>query len=425
MLITVKYAETRRRQMKITDTIKYVGVNDETIDLFEGQYRMLHGVSYNSYVILDEKIAIMDTVDRRATEEWLSNLERVLEGRTPDYLIVSHMEPDHAANIQRVAEKYPEMKLVGNAKTFPMIAQFFDLNIEGREVIVKEGDTLSLGRHTLQFFMAPMVHWPEVMVTYEQSEKVLFSADGFGKFGSLSVEEPWEDEARRYFINIVGKYGNPVQRALQKLSALDIRTICSTHGPVWREYAAKAIDIYDRMSRYEGEEGVTIVYGSMYGNTEQMAEAIAASLAANGVKNIVMHNVSKSPASYVLKDIFKYKGLIIGSPTYSNRLFPEIESILDKIETREVKHRLYGYFGSFTWAGAAVKNLAAFGEKMKWEVVVYHRTRPERANQSGGKFTGTFTGRNSSQNTAWQIGKSTVAGKLLRGCSLTDACQPS
>ena len=355
--------------MKITDTIKYVGVNDETIDLFEGQYRMLHGVSYNSYVILDEKIAIMDTVDRRATEEWLSNLERVLEGRTPDYLIVSHMEPDHAANIQRVAEKYPEMKLVGNAKTFPMIAQFFDLNIEGREVIVKEGDTLSLGRHTLQFFMAPMVHWPEVMVTYEQSEKVLFSADGFGKFGSLSAEEPWEDEARRYFINIVGKYGNPVQRALQKLSALDIRTICSTHGPVWREYAAKAIDIYDRMSRYEGEEGVTIVYGSMYGNTEQMAEAIAASLAANGVKNIVMHNVSKSPASYVLKDIFKYKGLIIGSPTYSNRLFPEIESILDKIETREVKHRLYGYFGSFTWAGAAVKNLAAFGEKMKWEVV--------------------------------------------------------
>ena len=355
--------------MKITDTIKYVGVNDETIDLFEGQYRMLHGVSYNSYVILDEKIAIMDTVDRRATEEWLSNLERVLEGRTPDYLIVSHMEPDHAANIQRVAEKYPEMKLVGNAKTFPMIAQFFDLNIEGREVIVKEGDTLSLGSHTLQFFMAPMVHWPEVMVTYEQSEKVLFSADGFGKFGSLSVEEPWEDEARRYFINIVGKYGNPVQRALQKLSALDIRTICSTHGPVWREYAAKAIDIYDRMSRYEGEEGVTIVYGSMYGNTEQMAEAIAASLAANGVKNIVMHNVSKSPASYVLKDIFKYKGLIIGSPTYSNRLFPEIESILDKIETREVKHRLYGYFGSFTWAGAAVKNLAAFGEKMKWEVV--------------------------------------------------------
>ena len=180
--------------MKITDTIKYVGVNDETIDLFEGQYRMLHGVSYNSYVILDEKIAIMDTVDRRATEEWLSNLERVLEGRTPDYLIVSHMEPDHAANIQRVAEKYPEMKLVGNAKTFPMIAQFFDLNIEGREVIVKEGDTLSLGRHTLQFFMAPMVHWPEVMVTYEQSEKVLFSADGFGKFGSLSAEEPWEDE---------------------------------------------------------------------------------------------------------------------------------------------------------------------------------------------------------------------------------------
>ena len=235
MLITVKYAEMRRRQMKITDTIKYVGVNDETIDLFEGQYRMLHGVSYNSYVILDEKIAIMDTVDRRATEEWLSNLERVLEGRTPDYLIVSHMEPDHAASIQRVAEKYPEMKLVGNAKTFPMIAQFFTLNVEGREVIVKEGDTLSLGRHTLQFFMAPMVHWPEVMVTYEQSEKVLFSADGFGKFGSLSVEEPWEDEARRYFINIVGKYGAPVQALLKKAAALDVAMICPLHGPVLTE----------------------------------------------------------------------------------------------------------------------------------------------------------------------------------------------
>lgn len=225
--------------------------------------------------------------------------------------------------------------------------------------------------------MAPMVHWPEVMVTYDSTDKTLFSADAFGTYGTLdggvidsemNVEHYWE-EMLRYYSNIVGKYGNPVQRALQKLSALDIRTICSTHGPVWREYAAKAIDIYDRMSRYEGEEGVTIVYGSMYGNTEQMAEAIAASLAANGVKNIVMHNVSKSPASYVLKDIFKYKGLIIGSPTYSNRLFPEIESILDKIETREVKHRLYGYFGSFTWAGAAVKNLAAFGEKMKWEVV--------------------------------------------------------
>ena len=355
--------------MKITDTIKYVGVNDHQVDLFEGQYKVPNGMSYNSYVILDEKVAVMDTVDANFTHEWLDNIQQVLGDRKPDYLIVQHMEPDHAANIANFMKVYPDTTVVSNKKAFAMMQNFFDLDLEGQQVIVDNGGTLSLGKHNLTFVFAPMVHWPEVMVTYDSTEKVLFSADGFGKFGALDVEEPWDDEARRYFINIVGKYGNPVQRALQKLSALDIRTICSTHGPVWREYAAKAIDIYDRMSRYEGEEGVTIVYGSMYGNTEQMAEAIAASLAANGVKNIVMHNVSKSPASYVLKDIFKYKGLIIGSPTYSNRLFPEIESILDKIETREVKHRLYGYFGSFTWAGAAVKNLAAFGEKMKWEVV--------------------------------------------------------
>lgn len=227
------------------------------------------------------------------------------------------------------------------------------------------------------FYMAPMVHWPEVMVTYDVTDKIVFSADAFGTYGTLdggvidtemNVEHYWE-EMIRYYSNIVGKYGSPVQRALQKLSGLDIQTICSTHGPVWREYASKAIDIYDRMSRYEGEEGVVIIYGSMYGNTEQMAEAIAASLADNGIKNIVMHNVSKSPSSYILKDVFKYKGVIVGSPTYSNQLFPEVEAVLSKIELREVKNRIFGYFGSFTWAGAAVKRLAAFGEKMKWETV--------------------------------------------------------
>ena len=233
------------------------------------------------------------------------------------------------------------------------------------------------GRHELVFYMAPMVHWPEVMVTYDVTDKIVFSADAFGTYGTLdggvidtemNVEHYWE-EMIRYYSNIVGKYGSPVQRALQKLSGLDIQTICSTHGPVWREYASKAIDIYDRMSRYEGEEGVVIIYGSMYGNTEQMAEAIAASLADNGIKNIVMHNVSKSPSSYILKDVFKYKGVIVGSPTYSNQLFPEVEAVLSKIELREVKNRIFGYFGSFTWAGAAVKRLAAFGEKMKWETV--------------------------------------------------------
>ena len=361
----------------VSDSVVWVGASDRRLALFENLFPIPRGVSYNSYLILDEKTALLDTTDASVTRQYLENVSHSLNGKPLDYLIINHMEPDHCANIAELLLRYPHLTLVGNAKTFAFVSQFYDLDLTGRTLTVKEGDTLCLGSHTLHFFLAPMVHWPEVMVTYDSTDKILFSADAFGTYGTLdggvidsemNVEHYWE-EMLRYYSNIVGKYGNPVQRALQKLSALDIRTICSTHGPVWREYAAKAIDIYDRMSRYEGEEGVTIVYGSMYGNTEQMAEAIAASLAANGVKNIVMHNVSKSPASYVLKDIFKYKGLIIGSPTYSNRLFPEIESILDKIETREVKHRLYGYFGSFTWAGAAVKNLAAFGEKMKWEVV--------------------------------------------------------
>ena len=360
---------------EIADKVYYVGVNDRQKALFENMWPLPYGVSYNSYLIVDEKTVLVDTVDVCYSDIFLKKIADALDGRPLDFLIVNHMEPDHAGSIRLLRQQYPDVQIVGNKQTFGMLNGYHGISTGLYEV--KEGDTLSVGRHQLSFYMAPMVHWPEVMFTYDSTDKILFSADAFGTYGTLdggvidsemNVEHYWE-EMLRYYSNIVGKYGNPVQRALQKLSALDIRTICSTHGPVWREYAAKAIDIYDRMSRYEGEEGVTIVYGSMYGNTEQMAEAIAASLAANGVKNIVMHNVSKSPASYVLKDIFKYKGLIIGSPTYSNRLFPEIESILDKIETREVKHRLYGYFGSFTWAGAAVKNLAAFGEKMKWEVV--------------------------------------------------------
>jgi flavorubredoxin len=285
------------------------------------------------------------------------------------------MEPDHAGSIRLLRQQYPDVQIVGNKQTFGMLDGFHGITSGLYEV--KEGDTLSTGNHQLCFYMAPMVHWPEVMVTYDATSKILFSADAFGTYGALdggvvdsdmNVEHYW-DEMIRYYSNIVGKYGNPVQRALQKLSTLDIQTICSTHGPVWREYKEKAIQIYDRLSRYEGEEGVTIVYGSMYGNTEQMAETIASSLSANGVKNIVMHNVSKSPASNILKDIFKYKGLIIGCPTYSNRLYPEVASILDKIETREVKNRLFGYFGSFSWSGVAVKQLAAFGEKMKWTIV--------------------------------------------------------
>lgn len=363
----------------ISEAVKYIGVDDKTIDLFESQYVVPHGVSYNSYLIFDEKVALMDTVDARGMEQWEKNLLAALDGRKVDYLIVSHLEPDHAGSIGRLVELFPEVTLVGNAKTFQMLPQFFDeLPVdENHKITVAEGESLSLGTHTLNFYMAPMVHWPEVMVTYDATDKILFSADAFGTYGALdgavldvdmNLDHYW-DEMRRYYANIVGKYGNPVQKALQKLSGLEIKTICSTHGPVWTKYIPDVIKIYDQLSRYEGQDGVVIVYGSMYGNTEQMAEAIASSLAEHGVKNIVMHNVSKSHASYILKDIFKYKAVIIGCPTYSNQLYPEIDSLLQKIEVREVKNRLFGYFGSFSWAGAAVKRLAAFGEKMNWEVV--------------------------------------------------------
>lgn len=363
------------RLKEIADHIYYVGVNDRQKALFENLWPLPYGVSYNSYLIVDEKTVLVDTVDICYSDIFLKKIEDALNGRTLDYLIVNHMEPDHAGSIRLLRQQYPDVQIVGNKQTFGMLEGFHGITFGLYEV--KEGDTLSTGNHQLNFYMAPMVHWPEVMVTYDATSKILFSADAFGTYGALdggvvdsdmNVEHYW-DEMIRYYSNIVGKYGNPVQRALQKLSTLDIQTICSTHGPVWREYKEKAIQIYDRLSRYEGEEGVTIVYGSMYGNTEQMAETIASSLSANGVKNIVMHNVSKSSASNILKDIFKYKGLIIGCPTYSNRLYPEVASILDKIETREVKNRLFGYFGSFSWSGVAVKQLAAFGEKMKWTIV--------------------------------------------------------
>lgn len=360
---------------EIADKVYYVGVNDRQKALFENLWPLPYGVSYNSYLIVDEKTVLVDTVDVCYSDIFFKKIADALDGRPLDYLIVNHMEPDHAGSIRLLRQQYPGVKIVGNNKTFGMLEGYHGIE-EGLQE-VKEGDVLETGRHRLVFYMAPMVHWPEVMVTYDATDKLLFSADAFGTYGTLdggvidaemNVDHYWE-EMIRYYANIVGKYGNPVQRALQKLAGLDIRTICSTHGPVWREYKEQAMAVYDRLSRYEGEDGVVIIYGSMYGNTEQMAEAVASSLAAHGVKNIVMHNVSKTHASYILKDVFKYKGVIIGSPTYSNQLFPEVESILSKIEVREVKHRLFGYFGSFTWAGAAVKRLAAFGEKMKWETV--------------------------------------------------------
>lgn len=360
---------------EIANQIYYVGVNDRQKTLFENMWPLPYGVSYNAYLIVDEKTVLIDTVDVCYSDLFLKKVAEALQGRTLDYLIVNHMEPDHAGSIRLLRQQYPGVKIVGNTKTFGMLAGFHGITDGLYEV--KEGDTLNTGVHQLTFYMAPMVHWPEVMVTYDATDKILFSADAFGTYGTLDgavVDKDMDcshywDEMVRYYANIVGKYGNPVQRALHKLSALEIQTICSTHGPVWQEHVAKAVGIYDRLSRYEAEEGVVILYGSMYGHTEQMAEVIASALADQGVKRIVMHNVSKTPASYILADVFRYKGIIVGSPTYSNQLFPEVEAVLSKIELREVKNRLFGYFGSFSWAGAAVKRLAAFGEKMKWETV--------------------------------------------------------
>ena len=364
--------------MEITKDIRYIGVDDHDIDLFEGQYDVSeNGMAYNSYVILGDKIAVADSVDAGFVDEWLGNLEAALDGRTPDYLVVHHMEPDHSAGIAAFMERYPQAQIVASMGAFRMMVNYFGTDYPERKMVVKEGDVLDLGGLTLAFCMIPMVHWPETMMTFDETEGVLFSGDGFGCFGTLdggfldtrmNLDKYW-DEMVRYYSNIVGKYGSPVQKALAKLGGLPISTICSTHGPVWTDNIAKVIGIYDRLSRYAAEEGVVIVYGSMYGNTEQMAEAIAAELSVQGIKNIVMHNVSKSNPSYIIADIFKYRGLIIGSPTYSNQIYPEIESLLSKILVREVKGRYLGYFGSFCWAGAAVKRMGEFAEKSKFEIV--------------------------------------------------------
>ena len=359
----------------VAKDIYYVGVNDRQKALFENLWPLPGGVSYNSYLIVDDKTVLVDTVDICYSDLFFKRVAKLLNGRKLDYLVVDHMEPDHAGSIRLLRQIYPDVKIIGNKQTFGMLAGYHGITDGLHEV--KEGDTLDLGHHKLSFYMAPMVHWPEVMVTYEETEKVLFSADAFGTFGTLDggvldtdmdTDRFWS-EMTRYYANIVGKYGGPVQRALKKLSGLDIQTICSTHGPVWTKQSGDVIALYDRLSRYEGLDGVTIVYGSMYGHTEQMAEDIATALSDGGVRHIAMHNVSKSHGSYILRDVFNYRGLIVGCPTYSGQLYPEVEMVLSEIKLREVKDRLFSYFGSFTWAGAAVKHLAAYAEAMKWEVV--------------------------------------------------------
>lgn len=352
--------------MKISDSVVYVGVNDKTIDLFESQYKVPNGVSYNSYVILDEKVAVMDTVDKRVTEQWLENLSHTLNGRSVDYLVVSHLEPDHASNIQKLAELYPNMKVVGNAKIFSMLPQFFTMDFSNRSVVVKEGDTLSLGSHTLQFFMAPMVHWPEVMVEYEQSEKILFSADGFGKFGALDVEEDWTDEARRYFINIVGKYGTQVQNLLKKAATLDIQTICPLHGPVLKENLGYYIDKYLTWSSYEPEEeGVVIAYASIHGNTAKAAKKMAEILKEKGAKTVCSFDLARDDMAEAVAEAFRYDKLVLMSPTYDGALFPCMEDFLYHLKVKTYKKRTVGIVENGSWAPMAGKLMKAYLEAMK------------------------------------------------------------
>lgn len=350
----------------ISDSIKYIGVNDKTLDLFESQYKIPNGVSYNSYVILDEKVAVMDTVDKRAGIEWLENLERTLEGRTPDYLIISHLEPDHAANIKNLSDKYPEMKIVANAKIFGMLPQFFDMDIEDKKVIVAEGDELCLGSHTLQFFMAPMVHWPEVMVEYEKSEKVLFSADGFGKFGALDVDEDWTDEARRYYINIVGKYGAPVQALLKKAATLDIKTICPLHGPVLNENLGYYIDKYNKWSSYVPEEkGTVVAYASIHGNTASAAQKMVEILKEKGEQNVVLYDLSRADMSQVIADSYRFDKLIVAAATYDGGMFPCMEDFLLHLKHKNFQNRKVGIIENSSWAPAAGKCMKTLFEEMK------------------------------------------------------------
>ena len=351
---------------KVTQDILNVGVNDRDITLFEGQYTVENGMAYNSYVILDEQTVIMDTVDPRATKEWLANVEEALGGRKADYLVIQHMEPDHGGSILQLMELFPNMKLVGNAKTFPMLAQFFDVNTEGKMVVVKEGDTLSLGKHTLQFFMAPMVHWPEVMVTYDQADKVLFSADGFGKFGTRDAEEDWTCEARRYYINICGKYGAQVQALLKKASTLEINAICPLHGPVLTENLAYYIEKYMIWSSYQPEdEGVVVAYASVHGHTAKTAEKFTEILEAKGAKKVVLFDLCRDDIHVAVEDAFRYSHLVLAAVTYDGGVFPAMENFLNKLKSKNFQKRTVGIIENGSWAPMAGKTMKSMLEGLK------------------------------------------------------------
>lgn len=350
----------------ISDSIKYIGADDTTLDLFESQYPIPNGVSYNSYVILDEKIAVMDTIDIRKGDEWMANLETVLNGRTADYLIISHLEPDHAANIKRLADHFPEMKLVLSAKAKAMLPQFFDIaNLNDRCITVAEGDELSLGAHKLKFFMAPMVHWPEVMVEYEETEKVLFSADGFGKFGALSCQEDWTNEARRYFINIVGKYGAPVQTLLKKASTLDIQTICPLHGPVLKENLGFYLEKYQTWSSYTPEEnGVLVACASIHGNTKHAALKMANLLKTKGA-HVIFTDLTRDDLSEAVSNAFRYDKLVLAAASYDAGVFPPMEDFLNRLSHKAFQKRTVGIIENGSWAPTAGKAMKELLNTMK------------------------------------------------------------
>ena len=352
--------------IEISEAIRYVGVEDRDIDLFESQYVVPEGVTYNSYLILDEKTVLMDTVDARKTEVWLENLRKELSGKTPEYLVISHLEPDHAGSIAAVVEEYPQMKLVGNVRTFSMFPQFFDLDIEEKKVVVAEGQELSLGNHTLQFFMAPMVHWPEVMVTYEQKEKVLFSADGFGRFGMLEDDGDWACEARRYYFNIVGKYGAQVQALLKKAATLDIDKICPLHGPVLDKNLKYYIDKYDVWSSYTPEDkGVLIAYASIHGNTAKAAEQLAQILKEKGEEKVVVSDLAREDMAEIIEDAFRYDRIVLATPTYDGGLFPCMESFLMHLKSKGFQKRTAALMENGSWAPMAAKQMRQMLEDMK------------------------------------------------------------
>ena len=352
--------------MKITDTIKYVGVNDHRIDLFEGQYKVPGGMSYNSYVILDEKIAVMDTVDADFTHQWLDNIQQVLDGRKPDYLIVQHMEPDHAANIANFLKVYPDTTVVATGKAFGMIRNFFELDLEGKKIEAENGSTLSLGYHQLTFVFAPMVHWPEVMVTYDSTEKVLFSADGFGKFGALDVEEPWDDEARRYFIGIVGKYGAQVQKLLKVAAALDIQKICPLHGPVLTEDLGHYIGLYDTWSSYTPEDdGIVIAYTSVYGHTRMAVSLLAEKLKAKGCPRVLVYDLARDDMSQALSDAFRYSKLILATTTYNAGIYPFMNDFITRLVEHNYQNRTVGLIENGSWAPLAAKIMKEMMSKCK------------------------------------------------------------